>query len=86
MLLVVEDFRGRWYGGENIVDLYLKPRGWNEAAANREYFAALRDTPFRLYEVSKVKPGKSMVLKDLPGKTEPVTVVEQSATRWGCSY
>jgi hypothetical protein len=40
-----EDFLGRYYGDENIVDLYLKRRGWKETAANREYFAALRDTP-----------------------------------------
>ena len=56
-----EDFLGRWYGGENIVDLYLKRRGWKETALNRDYFAALRDTPVSLYEVSEVKPGKSMV-------------------------
>ncbi len=76
-----EDFLGRRYGEENIVDLYLKRRGWKETAANREYFAALRDTPVSLYEVSDVKPGKSMLLRDLFGDAEPVTVLEQSATR-----
>ena len=76
-----EDFLGRRYGEENIVDLYLKRRGWKETALNRDYFAALRDTPVSLYEVGDVKPGASMVLRDLLGGAEPVTVVEKSATR-----
>lgn len=76
-----EDFLGRRYGGENIVDLYLKRRGWKETVLNRGYFAALRDTPVSLYEVSDVKAGTSMVLRDLLGDAEPVTVLEQSATR-----
>jgi hypothetical protein len=76
-----EDFLGRRYSDDNIVDLYLKRRGWNETALNRDYFAALRDTPVSLYEVTEVKPGKSMVLQDLLGSAEPVTVLEKSATR-----
>lgn len=76
-----EDFLGRQYEDGNVVDLYLKRRGWNEPAANREYFGALRDTPVSLYEVSDVKPGTSMVLKDLLGDAKPVTVLEGSATQ-----
>ena len=76
-----EDFLGRYYDAENIVDLYLKRRGWKETQANREYFAALRDTPVSLYEVSTVKPGTSMVLRGLLGGAEPVTVLEKSASR-----
>ncbi len=76
-----EDFLGRRYDDENIIDLYLKRRGWKETALNRDYFAALRDTPVSLYEVSEVKSGTSMVLRDLLGGAEPVTVLEQSATR-----
>ena len=43
-----EDFLSRTYDNGNIVDLYLKRRGWKETALNREYFAALRDTPVSL--------------------------------------
>ena len=82
-----EDFLGRRYGDENIVDLYLKRRGWKESAVNRNYFAALRDAPVSLYEITDVKPGRSMVLQDLLSDAEPVTVLEKSATRslkkWG---
>jgi hypothetical protein len=76
-----EDFLSRRDDEGSVVDLYLKRRGWNETAANREYFAALRDTPVSLYEVSNVKLGESMVLKDLVGDRELVTVFEKSATR-----
>ena len=78
-----EDFLGRRFGpeGENIVDLYLKRRGWKETVLNRAYFAALRDTPVSLHEVSDVKPGASMVLRDILRDGPAVTVREKSATR-----
>jgi hypothetical protein len=78
-----EDFLGRRFGsqGENIVDLYLKRRGWKETVLNQAYFGALRDTPVSLHEVSDVKPGVSMVLKDILRGGPPVTVREKSATR-----
>lgn len=47
-----EDFLGYRYGDGNIVALYLKRRGWKETALNRCYFAALRDTPVSLFEVT----------------------------------
>lgn len=76
-----EDFLGQHYEDGNIVDLYLKRRGWKETALNRAYFAALRDAPVSLYEVSDVQPGVSMVLRDLLSDAPPVTVREKSATR-----
>ena len=76
-----EDFLSRQYEDGNIVDIYLKRRGWTETEPNRNYFAALRDTPVSLYEVSAVKPGSSMSLKDLLGDAKPVTVLEGSATQ-----
>lgn len=78
-----EDFLGRRFGpeSENIVDLYLRRRGWKETVLNRAYFAALRDTPVSLHEVSDVKPGASMVLRDILRGGPEVTVHEKSATR-----
>lgn len=76
-----EDFLSRQYEDGNVVDLYFKRRGWNETAPNRTYFAALRDTPVSLYEVSDVNPGTSMVLKDLLGGAGPIKVLEGSATQ-----
>ena len=76
-----EDFLGRQYEDGNIVDLYLKRRGWKETVLNRAYFAALRDAAVSLYEVSDVQPGVSMVLRDLLSDAAPVTVREKSASR-----
>lgn len=76
-----EDFLGQRYEDGNIVDLYLKRRGWKETALNRAYFAALRDAPVSLYEVTEVQPGASMMLRDLLSDAAPVTVQEKSATR-----
>lgn len=76
-----EDFLGQRYEDGNIVDLYLKRRGWKETALNRAYFSALRDAPVSLYEVSEVQPGTSMVLRDVLSDAAPVTVREKSATR-----
>ena len=76
-----EDFFGQHYEDGNIVDLYLKRRGWKETALNRAYFTALRDAPVSLYEVGDVQPGTSMVLRDLLSDAAPVTVREKSATR-----
>ena len=76
-----EDFLGQHYEDGNIVDLYLKRRGWKETALNRAYFTALRDAPVSLYEVSDVQPGTSMVLRDLLSDAASVTVREKSATR-----
>ncbi|MCB1471173.1 MAG: hypothetical protein KDK08_29305, partial [Rhizobiaceae bacterium] len=66
-----EDFLSRRYDDENVVDHYLKRRGWKETVLNRAYFAALRDTPVSLYEVSDVQPGASMLLRDLLSDAEP---------------
>lgn len=76
-----EDFLGQRYEDGNIVDLYLKRRGWKETVMNRAYFAALRDAPVSLYEVTDVQPGLSMALRDLLSDVAPVTVQEKSATR-----
>lgn len=75
-----EDFLGQRYEDGNIVDLYLKRRGWKETAINREYFTGLRDAPVSLYEVSDVQPGTSMALRDLLSDAPLVTVREKSAT------
>jgi hypothetical protein len=67
--------------GRNLVDDYLKRRGWNEKAPNKAYMRALRDTVMSLYEVSEVVPGQSMTLRDLLRDVAPVTVREHGATQ-----
>lgn len=67
--------------GLNLVDDYLKRRGWNEKAPNKAYMRSLRGIAMSLYEISDVIPGEAMTLRDLLRDTAPVTVREHSATR-----
>ena len=63
--------------GRNIVDEYLKRRGWKETAPTREYMAGLRRSVISLYEVSEIVPGQSMALRDLVRGGDPVRVTER---------
>lgn len=79
----LEDFISRRYGKHrlSVVDAYLARGKGREGAAAREYMLGLRDAWASLQEVSEVIPGQSMKLRDLLAGTEPVTVVEHSATQ-----
>lgn len=81
-ICALEDFMTRTLeDGRNIVDDYLKRRGWKETARNRLYIAALRSSTMSLYEVSEIVPGESFLARDLLRPGEPVRVTERSATR-----
>jgi hypothetical protein len=67
--------------GINLVDDYLKRRGWNETAPAKAYMRALRDSVCSLYEVSDVVPGQSFLARDLVRGGEPIRVTERTATR-----
>jgi hypothetical protein len=78
-----EDFVTREFeDGANVVDEYLKRRGWKEPASVRTYMAALRNSTMSFYEVSGIVPGESFRARDLARGGEPVVISEQSATRW----
>jgi len=72
--------------GRNVIDDYLDQRGWRESIPGRDYLRVLRDSVMSLYEVVEMKPGRSLVLRDLVRDREPIEVDEQlgseSATRW----
>jgi hypothetical protein len=65
----------------NIIDDYLKRRGWNERAQNKAYMTGLRSSVMSLYEVSDVKSGESFMARDLCRDGEPVRITERTATR-----
>jgi hypothetical protein len=67
--------------GRNIVEDYLKRRGWKESAGNRRYMEALRDSCMSLYEVSEIVPGQSFLARDLLRGGAPIRVSEHSATK-----
>ena len=78
-----EDLLSREYGPdhENIIDQYLKRRGWSEKALNRAYIEGLRHAVISLYEVIEVRPDDGLTLRNLLSDEEPVNVREKSATR-----
>lgn len=65
----------------NIVDEYLKRRGWKENAQVKAYMKALRTSVMSLYEVSEIVPGKSLVARDLIRGGEPIPVSEGTAMK-----
>jgi len=85
---VFEDFVARHYEDppHNIIDDYLKRRGWRDSVPSRRYMAALRDARMSVFEVSAVLPGKWVEVRDLVRGGGPVCVFEhlgsKSLVRW----
>jgi hypothetical protein len=78
-----EDLLTREFGdGSNIVDDYLKRRGWKESASARAYMAALKTSVVSLYEVSDIVRDASFRARDLVRGGEPILVIERAATRF----
>lgn len=67
--------------GGNIIDEYLKRRGWKEGAQAKAYMKALRTSVMSLYEISDIVPGKSLMARDLIRDGDPVLVSERTATK-----
>jgi hypothetical protein len=65
----------------NIVDDYLKRRGWRDSVPSRHYMAALRDAIMSMYEVTGVSPGNWVEVRDLVRGGEPVRVFERSGSQ-----
>lgn len=77
-----EDFLARDLDdGRNIVDDYLKRRGWQESPSTRAYMAALRSSAMSLYEVSDIVLDDGFLVRDLVRGGDPVRVSEKSATK-----
>jgi hypothetical protein len=77
-----EDFLTRECAeGRNIVDDYLKRRGWKEGASTRAYMSALRTSVMSLYEVSDIVRDTSFRARDLVRGGDPYLISERSATR-----
>lgn len=70
-----------WKDGSNLANDYLKRRGWKETVINRAYVEALRDSVVSLYEVSDVRPGESLLARDLVRGGDPILVSERTATK-----
>ena len=77
---VFEDFLTARFGDEgenNVIDDYLKRRGWREKVPAKRYLAALRDSVLSLYEVVALNPGHSVTVRDMVLGGDPITVEEK---------
>ena len=84
---VLEDFfTAEFNDGANVIDDYLKRRGWREKSPAKRYLKVLRDSTFSLYEVVDVDPGHSITVRDLMSDGDAVCVNEisgsQSVRQW----
>ncbi|MCW6512829.1 hypothetical protein [Lichenifustis flavocetrariae] len=66
--------------GRNLVEDYLKRRGWKETPRTKAYMKELRTSVMSLYEVSEIVPGQSLRARDLIRAGEPIVVSERSTT------
>ena len=81
--VILEDFFTARFGDDgelNVIDDYLKRRGWREKVPAKRYLAAIRDSVISLYEVVDFDPGKAMTVRDLIRGGDPVTVDEKSGS------
>jgi hypothetical protein len=72
----------------NVIDDYVRRRGWQETPRAREYVQGLRTTPPALYEVWDVAFGEWIEVRDRLREAPPRRIVEhsgsQSLQRWDC--
>ena len=79
---VLEDFfTAEFNDGANVIDDYLKRRGWREKGPAKRYLQVLRDSTFSLYEVVDVDPGHSITVWDLMSDGDAVCVNEMSGSQ-----
>lgn len=66
--------------GRNVVDEYLKRRGYAEGGGAKRYMRAIRQSVMSLYEVSDVVPNHSFLARDRIRGGKPVRVSERKGT------
>ena len=81
--MLFEDFLSRRLqpDDKNIIDDYLKRRGWRESVPGQRYLQQLRDSVLSLYEVVAVSPGQHCDLRDLVRGGKTIRVHEHMGTQ-----
>jgi hypothetical protein len=65
---------------QTLIDAYLKHRGWREGAAGRRYLQALGDSELKFWEITAVKPGAYVDIREYGSKKKSIRVNEKAAT------
>ncbi|MFZ2509112.1 MAG: hypothetical protein WAW79_11650 [Steroidobacteraceae bacterium] len=78
-----ESFLAAEFGPDrvNLIDEFLRRRGWQQTPRAREYLQGIRATPASLYEVHNVAPGQWIELRDLYREGPPRRIAEESGSR-----
>jgi hypothetical protein len=81
-----ENLLTRRFDGTNLVDDYLKRRGFKETVPVKTYLRALQNSVMSIYEVVATSPGSHFVARDLIRGGAPVQVEDKLASidllRW----
>jgi len=72
--------------GENVVEDYLKRRGWKESVPARRYLQAMRRSIMSLCEVTDTRPGKCLFVKDLLRGGDPICVDDRKASQTAAQW
>ncbi len=71
----------RWDNDEQtLIEAYLKHRGWREGTAGRRYLQALGESELKFWEITAVKPGAYVDIREYGSKEKPIRVREKAAT------
>ena len=71
----------RWDNEEqSLIEAYLKHRGWREGPIGRRYLQSLADSELKLWEITAVKPGAYVDIREYGSSEKPVRVKEKAAT------
>lgn len=78
----LEDFMTRRFGpdGSNVIEDFLKRRGWREGVRGRRYLRQLLESKLSVYEVTGVAPGRYCDLVELAGAGRRLRVYESAGT------
>ena len=79
--VITMSFLSRETKSGNVIDVYLKRRGWKEKSIPKAYLKAVRNSVMTLYEVSDIRPGVSFLARDLFMGGDPILVEERIATK-----
>lgn len=70
----------------NVVDDYIKRRGWKESVSAKRCLQAMRESVMSLYEVTATVPGSHLIVKDLVRGGDPIRVEDRrgstGAVKW----
>lgn len=62
------------------IEIFLKNQGWRESPYARKYLKKLNDSTLKIWEVTKVKPGEYVVIRDINQPNKQIRVHEKKGS------